>query len=1056
MRLAHSLSLAEGSIGNMRKAYILNIRFTLPLLLALALVVAAVLTANVARAQTPGSTIISYAEHDTSPVATFAATDPEGTTPINLTLQTSAVSASGITDDDIADADNFNLSEDGVLTFNIPSGEGGPAPDFENSASNNGTDNVYKVVVAAAAGAGPTGYHKVTVNVTNVDEAGKVTLATDTTNGTPQYLVGAQLTATASDGDITDTDQNFQNTDRAGEVTGVTWRWYRNGNEIANAQSNTYTLVNVDAGSHIRAVVYYLVAGNTEQEMAEKTTDYPVMQTRVGDNKLKFDPATVSRTVSEGAKDRNVGAAVTATGNHGTIRYALSGTDSEQFAIDKVTGQITTKVKLDYEAPTSNTTNQCNTANSCQVTVTANDSTGDAASPSATVNITITDVNDKPTFTTGSQTVDVPENSTILYGASADGYSVAAIAGVTYTADDPEDRTINYSLTGADASKFNISGKPPVLSFASKADFEAKASADGDNMYEVTVRATVDGDTVERMVKVTVGDVDEGPEVSGPSTKDFAEEGTGSVATFTAKDPEGATPIAWFIAPADADPDGDNGPLLQADAVDAEDFDIDEKTGVLTFDVGGDGGEGDPTEPPDFENPSGGGGTTSNTYMVVVGACDVALENNVCPNDGEAGHHKITVKVTKVNEAGKVTLSTSTTNGTPQYLVGAQLTATASDGDITNSDQNFTADRAGEVTGVAWRWYRGGTEIPNAQSNTYTLVNLDEGSLIRAMVKYRVGSSTDQESASVTTDYTVLATRSGTNQLKFDPALVSRTISEGVKGRNVGAAVTATGNHGTIRYDLSGTDAARFKIDEKTGQITTDVVLDYEGESAATASASGSCSAAATDSPDRECTVTVTATDSTGDAASPSATVTITITDVNDKPKFKAASQTAVNVPENSTVLYGASESGYSVAAVAGVTYTADDPEDRTINYSLTGADASKFNISGKPPVLSFASKADFEAKASADGDNMYEVTVQATAGGDTVERMVKVTVVDVDEAPEIKSSAAATDPILDKHDEDNSGVIELDEAVDAVQAYARGEITLAEVIKVVQLYARG
>ena len=114
---------------------------------------------------------------------------------------------------------------------------------------------------------------------------------------------------------------------------------------------------------------------------------------------------------------------------------------------------------------------------------------------------------------------------------------------------DPEGRAVNYSLAGPDASKFQISGDPPVLSFRSPApDFEAKASADRDNVYEVTVQASVDSDTGERMVRVTVGDVNEGPEISGPATRNFVENGEGAVATFTATDPEGATSIAWDIA----------------------------------------------------------------------------------------------------------------------------------------------------------------------------------------------------------------------------------------------------------------------------------------------------------------------------------------------------------------------------------------------------------------------------------------------------------------------------------------------------------------------------
>ena len=116
-------------------------------------------------------------------------------------------------------------------------------------------------------------------------------------------------------------------------------------------------------------------------------------------------------------------------------------------------------------------------------------------------------------------------------------------------------------------------------------------------------------------------------------------------------------------------------------------------------------------------------------------ACDVSA---VDCTGGETGYHKVTVTVTNVNEPGKVTLATDTDDGTPQYLVGATLTATASDGDITNATQTFTSDTAGEVTGVTWRWYRGGTEITgaDAQDNTYTLLAADENHRIRATVYY--------------------------------------------------------------------------------------------------------------------------------------------------------------------------------------------------------------------------------------------------------------------------------------------------------------------------------
>ena len=979
-------------------------------------VFAALLTASVVRAQDNGT--IMYAEGGTDPVATLSATDPEGATPIAWFIAPANADPDGtdgpLATTDAVDAEDFDIDEKtGALTFDVGGDADSPdnsvSPDFENPSGGGATSNTYMVVagacdVALVGGACPAtgraGYHKVTVMVTDVDEPGKITLATDTANGTPQYLVGAELTATASDGDITGT-QTFSDSSVTG-VSGVTWRWYRGETEItgADAQDNTYTLLAADAGQHIRAVVYYIVAGNVDQEMAEKATDYPVLAARVGANQLKFDPAAVSRTISEGDKGRNVGAPVTATGNHGTVRYALTGTDSDQFEIDEKTGQITTSEDLNYEADTTNTTNQCNTANSCGVTVTATDSTGDSTSTAstnlnATVTITITDVDEMPDFSTGSQTVGVPENSTDLYG-SADGYSASAVADVTYTAMDPEERTVSYSLMGPDASKFQLSGSDPVLSFVSGPDFEAKASADGDNVYEVTVRASVGGDTGERMVRVTVGNVDEGPDVSGPSSRNFAENGEDAVATFMATDPEGATPIAWDIVEGAGDPDG-AGDLTVADNADAASFTIDED-GMLKFSI-----------PPDFENPADSN-ATDNTYKVVVVACDVALVSNACPDTGEAGYHKVTVMVTNMNEPGKVTLATSTPDGTPQYLVGAILTATASDGDITNADQDFIVDEAGEVTGVTWRWYRGGTVITgaDAQDNTYTLLQADANHRIRVLVTYRVGSNTNQESASLTTDYPVLAARVGANQLEFDPAAVSRTISEGDKGRNVGAPVTATGNHGTVRYSLdTGGDAALFEIDDKTGQITTNVVLDYESGSVASATDAGSCSDATNNSPDRECTVTVTATDSTGDDPTNNATVTIMLTDVGEMPSFSTGAQT-VDVPENSTALWDASDTtNYNQNAVTDVTYTAMDPEGRTVNYSLMGPDASKFRTTGNPPVLSFLWGPDFEAKASADGDNVYEVTVRASVGGDTGERMVRVTVGNVDEGPMISAGPA-------------------------------------------------
>ena len=167
----------------------------------------------------------------------------------------------------------------------------------------------------------------------------------------------------------------------------------------------------------------------------------------------------------------------------------------------------------------------------------------------------------------------------------------------------------------------------------------------------------------------------------GLSSKDFRENGTGPVATFSAMDPEGETPVEWLIAPSGTTPSPVPEGFVEADFTnDAGDFDIDKKTGALTFDVGGDTDDAEANQPasPDYENPGDTG--TDNTYNVVVAACDVELaDDGAC--SGETGYHKVTVKVTNdMNERGTVTLDNAAVTPDPlQYLVGVTLTATAED-----------------------------------------------------------------------------------------------------------------------------------------------------------------------------------------------------------------------------------------------------------------------------------------------------------------------------------------------------------------------------------------
>ena len=122
-----------------------------------------------------------------------------------------------------------------------------------------------------------------------------------------------------------------------------------------------------------------------------------------------------------------------------------------------------------------------------------------------------------------------------------------------------------------------------------------------------------------------------------------------------------------------------------------------------------------------------------------------------------------------------------------------------------------------------------------------------------------------------------------------------------------------------------------------------------------------------------------------GSGAFANIAVTITVTDFNENPKVSGPA--AVTYAERDTVAVG--------------TYTADDPENAAVTWSVDGTDEGFFNIS-PDGVLTFKTPPDFEAmgsKTDEDENNMYEVMVVAT---DDVEktgtRDVSVTLTDVDD----------------------------------------------------------
>ena len=253
-----------------------------------------------------------------------------------------------------------------------------------------------------------------------------------------------------------------------------------------------------------------------------------------------FAVETDARIIAESpVAGRNVGTPVSATDSDAgdTLTYELGGADAASFDIIPRSGQLKTKADLDFEDKASYT-----------VTVSVRDSKDPSGNTDTTtdgtisVTIFVTDV-DEPPEVTGLPSVNYAEN-----GAE----DVA-----TYTADDPEgDPTVDWTLGGADYDDFSISNEG-VLTFKTSPNYEAPADADGNNVYQVTIKASDGAKTGNLEVTVTVTDENEPPAfASGTDARTIAENtaaGQNIGTPVSATDPDAGETLTYTLGGTDAD-----------------------------------------------------------------------------------------------------------------------------------------------------------------------------------------------------------------------------------------------------------------------------------------------------------------------------------------------------------------------------------------------------------------------------------------------------------------------------------------------------------------------
>ena len=478
--------------------------------------------------------------------------------------------------------------------------------------------------------------------------------------------------------------------------------------------------------------------------------------------------------------------------------------------------------------------------------------------------------------------------------------------------------------------------------------------------YSVTVTATDSGRvSTTQTVAITVEPVDEPPAIAGAIGTGVTK-GDGETYSLVEGFAADAT-VATFTA---SDPETSGGgtptwaPLGGADRA-LFSF----ASGALSF-----------RKAPDYEKPGDEDG--DNVYEVTLVATDT---------NGNSGTQDVKVTVTNEDETGMVTLMP--VSAVTQPRVGIALTASLEDPD-------------GGAFGITWSW-NGDGDVTNQA--TYTPVAADVGNTLTATATYAdaedVSNATKTAMAS-TTGTVALDTRNKApvftdededtagvqakrEVLESTVALATDDDTTDDAADNVGDPVSATDNE-SLTYTLSGPDAAMFRVrqDDPGGQIEVagDTKLDFE--SGATYM------------------VTVTAEDSFG--VSSSIEVTIIPTDDNEPPVIMVGGLAISGLSRPS---YAENDTG----AVA--TYTVAGPNAASAAWVLSGADAGDFRITNSGALI-FRASPNYEAPADNDGDNTYEVTVEADDGTymDTHDVTVMVTNVDEDGTVTLAPSSPSVD----------------------------------------------
>ena len=788
--------------------------------------------------------------------AAVTATDPDTDDTLTYTL-------------DGTDASSFSIvSTSGQLQTNV-------ALDHETKAS-------YSVTVTATDSDNLSDTTTVTINVTNVNEA-------------PNFTEGSSATRAIAENTASET--NIGSAVSATDPDNDTLTYTLGGTDAESFSiDNTNGQLQTSAALDYEAKPSYSVRITVSDTKLTDTIDVTINVTDADENRAPSfaEGTSTTRAVAENTTaDTNIGSAVAATDpDDDTLTYTLSGADAASFSIDGTNGQLQTKAALDHETKASYT-----------VRITVSDT---KLTDTIDVTISVTDVNEAPSFATNTATRSIPENTN-------SGENI----GAAFTATDVDtDDTLTYTLGGADAESFRIDGTNGQLQTKAALDHETKAS------YSVTITVSDTKLTDSIDVTIDVTNVNEAPSFANSTATRAIPENTASGEDI------GAAVVA-------TDPDTDDTLTYTLDGTDADSFSIVNTSGQLQTKVA-----------LDHE--------TKASYSVTVTATD---------GDNLSDTTTITISVTNVNEApsfteGSTAIRSVAENTAAGTDIGSAVTATDVDANTTLTYTLGGVDAASfSINGT------------NGQLQTSAALDYETKTFYSVLVSVSDGND-GSDSIAVRINVTdVDETPVNRAPTFMDGPSTTRSIAENSNsGIDIGAVIAASdADDDTLTYSLGGKDAVMFSIDGTNGQLQTKAALDHEAKSSYS--------------------VIITVSDT---KLTDTIDVTISVMNVNEAPNFATDTATR-SIPENTT-------SGENIGAA----FTATDVDtDDTLTYTLGGTDAASFSIDGTNGQLQTKAALDHETKAS------YSVTITVSDTKLTDAINVTISVTDINEAPSFATNTA-------------------------------------------------